>query len=170
MQHVFLQGRRKHCLQAVYIRYRQLGIQLGKILTKEVSEHYKFLESDFQSSYILEKMLNSFKEKESKWYSFEKGKQMLQAGGKKMESLRVTALSINYQEHLNYTIEFNENEIQLRDGQQTKSVSGQFKQQPSSNGHDTFAGIHGCQNHCGDQEMQKGEKFPARGQLPGGIV
>ena len=107
---------------------------MGKILTKEVGEHYKLLESDFQSSYILEKMLNSFKGKESKWYSSEKGKQMLQAGGKKMESLRVTALSINYQEHLNYTIEFNENEIQLRDGQQTKSVSGQFKQQPSSNG------------------------------------
>ena len=85
---------------------------MGKILTKEVGEHYKLLESDFQSSYILEKMLNSFKGKESKWYSSEKGKQMLQAGGKKMESLRVTALSINYQEHLNYTIEFHENEIQ----------------------------------------------------------
>ena len=85
---------------------------MGKILTKEVSEHYKFLESDFQSSYILEKMLNSFKGKESKWYSSETGKQMIQAGGKKMESLRVTALSINYQEHLNYTLEFHENEIQ----------------------------------------------------------
>ena len=43
-------------------------VQLGKILTKEVDAHYNLFESDFQSSYILEKMLNWFKKKNSEWY------------------------------------------------------------------------------------------------------
>ena len=43
-------------------------VQLGKILTKEVDAHYNLFESDFQSSYILEKMLDWFKKKNSEWY------------------------------------------------------------------------------------------------------
>ena len=86
-------------------------VQLGKILTKEVGAHYNLFESDFQSSYILEKMLDWFKKKDSEWYSSEKGKRMLEEGGQKMESLRVTYPSIKYQEQLNDIVEFNKDAI-----------------------------------------------------------
>ena len=46
-------------------------VQLGKILTKEVGAHYNLFESDFQS-YILKKMLDWFKKKNSEWYSSER--------------------------------------------------------------------------------------------------
>ena len=75
-------------------------VQLGQILTKEVGKLYNLNESDFQSDFILRKMLDWFKEKESIWYSSVRGKQMLQECGQKMESLRLTALSINYRDKL----------------------------------------------------------------------
>ena len=52
----------------------------------------KYLRSYFRD--IIEKnMLDWFKEKESIWYSSVTGKQMLQEGGQKMESLRLRSLS-----------------------------------------------------------------------------
>ena len=53
-------------------------VQLGQILTKEVGKLYNLNESDFQSDFILRKMLDWFKEKESIWYSSVRGNQMLQ--------------------------------------------------------------------------------------------
>lgn len=83
-------------------------VELGKFLTKEIGQHYKVMDSDFQSSYILENMLDWFKEENSNWYSSVKGKRLLKGGKQKMKTFRATSLSLDYQQELNGVLSFNE--------------------------------------------------------------
>ena len=48
-------------------------VQLDDILKAEIGDRYNLLKPDFQSSYILEKILNWFKEKDARWLSSKEG-------------------------------------------------------------------------------------------------
>ena len=69
-------------------------VRLGIILTKEVGQHFQLRECDFQSSFILEKMLD--------WFKLKLGNQMTQENNlfeqtrQKMVALRATAFSIDF--------------------------------------------------------------------------
>ncbi len=82
-------------------------VDLGKIISEDISEYYKLHESDFQSDFILRNMLDWFKEKESTFLSSQKGKEILHKGKEKMKSLRMTAVSIDYQKEIKENLDFN---------------------------------------------------------------
>ena len=67
----------------------------------------EFLVCDF----ILRNMLDWFKKKESKFMTSEEGKNIFKEGKKKMKSLRLTAISIDYQKQLKEALEFNDEAI-----------------------------------------------------------
>jgi hypothetical protein len=78
-------------------------VRLGHILTKEVGQHFNVRGCDFQSSFILEKMLNWFKEKnsnpilkEAKDKTTTGGRNLFEETRQKMVALRATAFSIDF--------------------------------------------------------------------------
>ncbi len=85
-------------------------------MKSEVGNHYGLHEIDFQSDFILRKMLNWFKKKESTFMSSEEGTNIFKEGEEKMKSLRVTAVSIDYQDQLKKVLEFNEEAIGEMEG------------------------------------------------------
>ncbi|EFX62704.1 hypothetical protein DAPPUDRAFT_229967, partial [Daphnia pulex] len=87
-------------------------VQLDEILKTEVSDRYNLNESDFQSDFILRNMLDWFKKKESTFMSSAEGIDILENAKKKMKSLRLTAVSIDYQRKLKEVCGFNEESIQ----------------------------------------------------------
>nr|CAH0106739.1 unnamed protein product [Daphnia galeata] len=82
-------------------------VKLDSILKSEVGKYYELYENDFQSDFILRKMLDWLKKKESTFITSEEGKKIFEEGEKKMESLRVTAISIDYQKQLKEALKFN---------------------------------------------------------------
>ncbi|EFX87242.1 hypothetical protein DAPPUDRAFT_307146 [Daphnia pulex] len=87
-------------------------VELDDILKREVSDRYNLNESDFQSDFILRKMLDWFKDEKSNFMTSEEGKYILDKGKKKLKSLRVTALSIDYQKQLKAALKFNDKAIE----------------------------------------------------------
>ncbi|XP_046459662.1 uncharacterized protein LOC124206074 [Daphnia pulex] len=87
-------------------------VELDDILKKELDDRYSLHESDFQSDFILRNMLDWFKEKDSKFMSSEEGKNIFKEGQKKLKSLRVTAISIDYQNQLKEVLEFNDKAVE----------------------------------------------------------
>jgi hypothetical protein len=87
-------------------------VELGDILKKELNDRYSLHDSDFKSDFILRNLLDWFKKKESKFLSSGEGKNILENGKEKMESLRVTAISIDYQKQLREVLEFNDKAIE----------------------------------------------------------
>nr|CAH0105443.1 unnamed protein product [Daphnia galeata] len=86
-------------------------VELDDVMKSEVGNHYGLHEIDFQSDFILRKMLNWFKKKESTFMSSEEGTNIFKEGEEKMKSLRVTGISIDYQKQLKKVLEFNEEAI-----------------------------------------------------------
>ena len=60
----------------------------------------------------MEKILNWFKEKDARWLSSKEGDDILKDTEEKMDSIRVTAISIDYLRQLNAVIQFNEEAVQ----------------------------------------------------------
>ena len=87
-------------------------VELDDVMKSEVGNHYGLHEIDFQSDFILRKMLNWFKKKESTFMSSEEGTNIFKEGEEKMKSLRVTGISIDYQKQLKKVLEFNEEAIE----------------------------------------------------------
>ena len=73
---------------------------LGHILTREVGKRFKLLESDFQSDYILRKMLNLFKRRKATFLTSEQGRQILFNALQKTDSFRATSISLEYRNQL----------------------------------------------------------------------
>ncbi|XP_046648291.1 uncharacterized protein LOC124338243 [Daphnia pulicaria] len=78
-------------------------VRLGNILTKEVGQHFNVRGCDFQSSFILEKLLDWFKKKksnpilkEAKDKTTTGGRNLFEETRQKMVALRATAFSIDF--------------------------------------------------------------------------
>nr|CAH0106736.1 unnamed protein product [Daphnia galeata] len=95
----------------VFVVHTPNEVELDSILKSEVGKYYELHESDFQSDFILRKMLDWFKKKESTFMTSEERKSIFKEGEKKMKSLRVTAVSIDYQKKLKKVLEFNKEAI-----------------------------------------------------------
>lgn len=65
-------------------------VELGKILTHSIGERYGLNNSCLQSAYVLEKMLNWFKTKESTFMSAEDGLKILKNNEEKIKALQYT--------------------------------------------------------------------------------
>ena len=86
--------------------------ELTGILKKEVGEHFNLLDTDFQSAYISNEMVDWFKRKDNKWLSAEEGEKLfLRKVQEKMDCLRATAVSIDYQKQLSKLLQFNDKAI-----------------------------------------------------------
>jgi hypothetical protein len=96
----------------VFVVHTPNEVKLDSILKGEVGKYYELHESDFQSDFILRKMLDWFKKPKSTFMTSEEGTNIFEEGEKKMQSLRVTAISIDYQKQLNKVLEFNEEAIE----------------------------------------------------------
>nr|CAH0105441.1 unnamed protein product [Daphnia galeata] len=86
-------------------------VELETSLKEEVGKYYELHENDFQSDFILRNMLDWFKKKESTFMTSEEGTKIFKKGKKKMKSLRVTGISIDYQKQLKKVLKFNEEAI-----------------------------------------------------------
>ena len=79
-------------------------VRLGQILNKEVGQHFKLRECDFQSSFLLEKMLDWFKKKQGTTMITKlndpttEGIHLFQQTRLKMMALRATSFSIDFKE------------------------------------------------------------------------
>ena len=87
-------------------------VELDTSLKEEVGKYYELHENDFQSDFILRNMLDWFKKKESTFMTSEEGTNIFKEGEKKMKSLRMTAISIEYQKELKEMLEFNNKAIE----------------------------------------------------------
>nr|CAH0106782.1 unnamed protein product [Daphnia galeata] len=86
--------------------------ELDNVLKNEVGKYFTLLNTDLQSAYIMNEMINWFKSKKNLWLSSEEAKKLFLNKTKKlMESLRVTAISIDYQKQLKEALEFNDEAI-----------------------------------------------------------
>jgi hypothetical protein len=95
----------------VFVIHTPNEVELDGIIKREVGDYYELHENDFQSDFILRNMLDWFKKKESKFMTSEEGKNIFKQGKKKMKSLRLTAISIDYQKQLKEALEFNDEAI-----------------------------------------------------------
>ena len=78
--------------------------KLGEILTAEIAQKFKLNEGDFQSAYILRKMLDWFKNKDSDFMTAEEGLRIFNKAQTKMTQIRVTSASLDFQEELKHCI------------------------------------------------------------------
>ncbi|EFX75950.1 hypothetical protein DAPPUDRAFT_322705 [Daphnia pulex] len=97
---------RKIISKLVFAVHTPNEVQLDDILKRKVSDRYSLQESDFQSDYILRNMLDWFKKKESEFMTSAEGIDILENPKKKMKSLRLMSVSMDYQRKLKEKCEF----------------------------------------------------------------
>ena len=73
--------------------------ELDEILTSEVGQRYKMLDSDIQSDFILRK-INSELKGGGRFLTTEDGKRILKEAGQKLDTIKLRSLSIDYQKNL----------------------------------------------------------------------
>ena len=83
-----------------------LAGEVGQIMAEDQYQP-NLLESDFESAYVLEKLLKRFEGKEPSWISINKAKEITRILSEN-DSLRATALSIDYQTQLIENLKFDE--------------------------------------------------------------
>ena len=83
-----------------------LAGEVGQIMVEDQNQ-LNLLESDFESAYVLEKLLERFEGKESSWISINKAQEITRIISEH-DSLRATALSIDYQKQLMEYLQFDE--------------------------------------------------------------
>ena len=82
--------------------------ELNKVLKDEERRKYNLLDTDLQSSYILSQMNNWFKNENNVWLSAKEGEAILLANTEqKINSLRATGFSLDYQKALERILSFN---------------------------------------------------------------
>ena len=83
--------------------------ELTVILKKEIGERFKLRDTDLQSAYILNEMVDWFKRKNNTWLSAEEGDKLFtKKVEEKMDCLHATAVSIDYQKQLKLVLECND--------------------------------------------------------------
>ena len=83
-----------------------LAGEVGQIMVEDQNQ-LNLLESDFESAYVLEKLLERFEGKESSWISINKAQEITRIISEH-DSLKATALSIDYQKQLIENLKFDE--------------------------------------------------------------
>ena len=87
---------------------------LDKFLKDEVGKNpdINLLDTDLMSAYILTEMVNWFKSEKNIWLSTKEGNGiLLKKTGKKMDSIRTTGISLEYQQELKRILSFNPSAI-----------------------------------------------------------
>ncbi|EFX78217.1 hypothetical protein DAPPUDRAFT_320752 [Daphnia pulex] len=75
--------------------------ELDDVLKSEVGNYFTLLTTDLQSAFVMNEMVNWFKREDNVWLSSEEAKELfLNKTHKIMESIRVNAISIDYQNQL----------------------------------------------------------------------
>jgi hypothetical protein len=91
--------------------------ELDDVLKREMNIYFTVLTSDLQSAYVMNEMVNWFKRKDNVWLSSEEAKKLfLDKTHKIMESIRLNAISIDYQNQLKkdlMDLEFNNDSFQI---------------------------------------------------------
>lgn len=85
-------------------------VDLDDVLKSEVAKYFKLRDSDLLSQNFLKEMLDWFKGTEA-WMPSQHGKDILNGGKRKLESLRFTSISFDYQEELANILQFNQDAI-----------------------------------------------------------
>jgi hypothetical protein len=107
--------------------------ELDDVLKSEVGSYFTLLSTDLQSAFVMNEMVNWFKRKDNIWLqtSEEAKKLFLDKTKNIMESIRVNAISIDYQNQLKkdlMDLEFNRDSIQIM----TEKLEPLFKHTSSS--------------------------------------
>jgi hypothetical protein len=91
--------------------------ELDDVLKSEVGKYFALLTTDLQSAYVMNEMVNWFKREDNVWLSSEEAKKLcFDKTHNIMESIRVNAISIDYQNQLKkdlMDLEFNSDSIQI---------------------------------------------------------
>ncbi len=106
--------------------------ELNEVLKSEMSIYFTLLSTDLQSAFVMNEMVNWFKRKDNVWLSSEEAKELFLDKTKNiMESIRVNAISIDYQNQLRRDLmglEFHSDSIQIM----TEKLGRLFKDTPNS--------------------------------------
>ncbi|XP_046457768.1 uncharacterized protein LOC124204693 [Daphnia pulex] len=106
--------------------------ELDDVLKSEVGKYFTLESTDLQSAFVMNEMVNWFKREHNIWLSSEDAKELfLNKTHKIMESIRVNAISIDYQDQLRKDVmglEFNKNSIEFM----TEKLKRLFKDTSSS--------------------------------------
>ena len=114
-------------------------IELGEVISRDISKHFGLLNVQFPSSLIFEKVLNWFKESNSKFMKEQEAKKILiDEVNDSMIHSRITSASLDYQQQ---ELDFKDEEVE-EDLELTKSVTS-FLNESS-----TFLPIHAPNEHA----------------------
>ena len=86
-------------------------VELDEVLKSEVVKYFKLHNSDLLSENFLKEMLDWFKKLETGWITSQKGKDLLNKGLKKLESLCFISRSLDYHKELAMILQFNQDAI-----------------------------------------------------------